>query len=83
MTRLKFLGAAVLLALLASPASAQHMIDEPGMFAFVHPNGDLGIGTSRPPSAARAARQGAQVTGRGDESGFSPRGTEPASSSRP
>ena len=54
MTRLKFLGAAVLLALLASPASAQHMIDEPGMFAFVHPNGDLGIGTSRPPANSMA-----------------------------
>jgi hypothetical protein len=44
MTKIKFLGAAVLLALIASPASAQHMIDEPGMFAFVYPNGDLGIG---------------------------------------
>ena len=54
MTRIKFLGAAVLLALLASPASAQHMIDEPGMFAFVHPNGDLGIGTSRPPANSMA-----------------------------
>jgi hypothetical protein len=30
------------------------MIDEPGMFAFVHPNGDLGIGTSRPPADAMA-----------------------------
>lgn len=54
MTKIKFLGAAVLLALIASPASAQHMIDEPGMFAFVHPNGDLGIGTSRPPANAMA-----------------------------
>ena len=54
MTKIKFLGAAVLLALIASPASAQHMIDEPGMFAFVHPNGDLGIGTSRPPADAMA-----------------------------
>jgi hypothetical protein len=48
------LGAAVLLALIASPASAQHMIDEPGMFAFVHPNGDLGIGSSRPAVDAMA-----------------------------
>ncbi|MBN8991109.1 MAG: hypothetical protein J0H42_22915 [Rhizobiales bacterium] len=55
MTKIKFLGAAVLLALIASPASAQsHMIDEPGMFAFVYPNGDLGIGTSRPPADAMA-----------------------------
>jgi hypothetical protein len=54
MTGIKFLGAAGLLALIASPASAQHMIDEPGMFAFVHPNGDLGIGSSRPPADAMA-----------------------------
>ena len=54
MTGIKFFGAAVLLALIASPASAQHMIDEPGMFAFVHPNGDLGIGSSRPPANAMA-----------------------------
>jgi len=55
MTRIKFLGAAVLLALIASPASAQpHMIDEPGMFAFAYPNGDLGIGTSRPAADAMA-----------------------------
>jgi hypothetical protein len=49
MTGIKFLGAGILLALIASRASAQPVIDEPGMFAFVHPNGDLGIGTSRPP----------------------------------
>jgi hypothetical protein len=54
MTKIKFLGAAILLALIASPASAQHMIDEPGMFAFVYPNGDLGIGSSRPPAASMA-----------------------------
>ena len=45
MTKIKFLSAAaVLSALIVSPASAQHMIDEPGMYAFYHPNGDLGIG---------------------------------------
>lgn len=55
MTGIKFLSAAILLALIASPASAQqHMIDEPGMFAFAYPNGDLGIGTSRPPANAMA-----------------------------
>ena len=42
MTRIPFFGAAVALsALFASHASAQHMIDEPGMYAFYHPNGDL------------------------------------------
>jgi len=55
MTAIKLFGAAVLLALIASPTSAQqHMIDEPGMFAFVYPNGDLGLGTSRPPADAMA-----------------------------
>ena len=48
MTRIPFFGAAVALsALFASHASAQHMIDEPGMYAFYHPNGDLGIGHDR------------------------------------
>ena len=55
MTKLKFLGAAALLSvLIGSPASAQHMIDEPGMYAFYHPNGDLGIGSARTPVDARA-----------------------------
>ena len=56
MTTIRFLGVATALALLAvsSPASAQHMIDEPGMFAFFHPNGDLGIGSARPPIEAQA-----------------------------
>ena len=54
MTKIKFFGAAVLLALIASPASALNMIEEPGMFAFVYPNGDLGLGTSRPPADSMA-----------------------------
>jgi hypothetical protein len=55
MTTLKLLAAAaVMSAFTVSSASAQHMIDEPGMFAFVHPNGDLGIGSSRPAADAQA-----------------------------
>jgi len=55
MIRIKLLGAAVgLSVLIVSPASAQHMIDEPGMFAFYHPNGDLGIGSARSPIDAQA-----------------------------
>ena len=55
MTRISFFGAITAVsALIASPASAQHMLDEPGMFAFYRPNGDLGIGSSRPPAEARA-----------------------------
>ena len=55
MTRIKLLGAAVgLSVLIVSPASAQHMIDEPGMYAFYHANGDLGIGSARLPIHAHA-----------------------------
>ncbi len=49
MTMFKFLGsAAILSAFIATPALAQHMIEEPGLYAFYHPNGDLGIGSARP-----------------------------------
>jgi hypothetical protein len=48
-------AAAILAATVASPASAQQAIDEPGMFAFYHPNGDLlHTGSSRPPADAQA-----------------------------
>ena len=59
MTRLKFLGAvAMLSALVATPALAERMIDEPGMYAFYHPNGDLGIAATPPAEAMAAARDG-------------------------
>jgi hypothetical protein len=62
MTRFKFLAAAAILsALSATPAMAQHMIDEPGLFAFFHPNGDLGIASTRSPADAMAS-----VPGNGD-----------------
>jgi hypothetical protein len=54
MTTFKLLGAAIFSTLIATSASAQHMIDEPGMFAFVYPNGDLGFGAARSPNAALA-----------------------------
>jgi len=55
MTRFKLLGTVAILSLLsATPALAQHMIDEPGMFAFTYPMGDLGIGPSRPAADAMA-----------------------------
>jgi hypothetical protein len=54
-----FVGAiAILTTFAATPALAQHMIDEPGMYAFYHPNGDLGIASSRPADAMAAARDG-------------------------
>jgi hypothetical protein len=56
MTRTKLLGAAAILsAFIATPALAQHMIDEPGMYAFYHPNADLGIGSTRPAADAMAS----------------------------
>jgi hypothetical protein len=56
MTPFKFLGAvAILSAFIATPALAQHMIEEPGLFAFYHPNGDLGIGSARPAAEAMAS----------------------------
>ena len=58
MTRFKLLATAAILSLLtATPALAQHMIDEPGMFAFTYPMGDLGIASSRPPADAMAMMQ--------------------------
>jgi hypothetical protein len=49
MTTFKFFGAlAILSALNAAPALAQHMIDEPGMYAFYHPNGDPNAGSPAP-----------------------------------
>ena len=49
MTTFKFFGAlAILSALTAAPALAQHMIDEPGMYAFYHPNGDPNAGSPAP-----------------------------------
>ena len=55
MNRFKLPGTVAILSLLsATPAPAQHMIDEPGMFAFTYPMGDLGIGSSRPPAGAMA-----------------------------
>jgi hypothetical protein len=55
MTTFKFFGAlAILSAFNAAPALAQHMIDEPGMYAFYHPNGDPNTGTASVPAAATA-----------------------------
>ncbi|MBO4226489.1 hypothetical protein [Bradyrhizobium neotropicale] len=48
MIRFRLFGvAAYVAASMASPAAA-HVVDEPGIEAFVHPNSDLGIGMSKP-----------------------------------
>jgi hypothetical protein len=52
MTTFKFFGAlAILSAFNAAPALAQHMIDEPGMYAFYHPNGDPNTAAPAPADA--------------------------------
>jgi hypothetical protein len=59
MTTFQILGAAALLsALSAAPALAQHMIDEPGMYAFYHPNGDPNAGTAPADAMALAPPRG-------------------------
>jgi hypothetical protein len=55
MTKYSLLAAAILVsAASATPVLAQPVIDEPGAFAFYHPNGDLGLGSSWPSSAMAA-----------------------------
>jgi hypothetical protein len=67
MTRFVFVGvAAILSTATATPVFAQAVIQEPGAYAFYHPNGDLGIGSA--PSQRR------DVVGRGtaDALAFAP-----------
>ncbi len=59
MTKFKFFGAAAFLsALIATPTLAQRMIEEPGAYAFVHPDGDLGIGSAPADALAMAPLRG-------------------------
>jgi hypothetical protein len=57
MSMIKFglLGAAAILSMAATPVFAQPTISEPGAFAFYHPDGDLGIGSSPPAADAMAS----------------------------
>jgi hypothetical protein len=56
MTRFKIYGAlAILSALVATPALAQRMIEEPGMYAFYHPNGDPNTVSAAPADAMAMA----------------------------
>jgi hypothetical protein len=51
MSKSKIFAVAVILsATFAAPAFAE-VISEPGNFAFFYPNGDLGLGSSRPADA--------------------------------
>jgi hypothetical protein len=60
MINFKVLGvAAILSAVLAGPVFAQAAIQEPGEFAFYHPNGDLlHAGSGEPGGAVASARTG-------------------------
>ena len=52
MTTFKLFSAALVLsAAAAAPVAAQQAIQEPGAYAFYHPNGDLGLGSTRPADA--------------------------------
>jgi hypothetical protein len=53
MTTFKLFGAALILsAAVAAPVAAQQAIQEPGAYAFYHPNADvLNAGSSRPADA--------------------------------
>ena len=62
MTSFKLIGAAAIASvLLATPALAQRMLDEPGSFAFTYPMGDLGIASARAPADAMAMVPGGRV----------------------
>jgi hypothetical protein len=55
MRTFKLVSAAMMLsALAATPALAQAAIQEPGAYAFYHPNGDLGLGSRRADNMALA-----------------------------
>jgi hypothetical protein len=65
MTSLKLFGAALILSVIAVvPASAQQAIDEPGSYAFYHPNADVlnaGAGGRAPSNAMAQSLRGGHV----------------------
>ena len=66
MTKFKLFGAALIVsAAIATPALAERLevIQEPGLYAFYHPNGDLSLGASRPTEAMAQSSRGGDVAG--------------------
>ena len=65
MTSFKLFGAALVLSAIAmAPVSAQEAIQEPGSYAFYHPNADVLNAGSRAPSSAMAqSLRGGDVAG--------------------
>jgi hypothetical protein len=69
MLKYRIFGAALILsAAVATPALAE-VIQEPGNYAFFYPNGDLGLGYSRPANAPANAMASQPVRG-GDLGGM-------------
>jgi hypothetical protein len=64
MTTLKLFSAALILsAAVATPVAAQQAIQEPGAYAFYHPNGDvLNAGSTRPADAMASQLSGMQMS---------------------
>jgi hypothetical protein len=63
MTTFKLFSVALILAAaVAAPVAAQEAIQEPGNYAFYHPNGDLRIGSTRP-ADAMASQLGGDMAG--------------------
>jgi len=57
MTRYKLIAAALLLSTIAvAPVSAQQVVDEPGTFAFYHPDADV-LNDGRPTTGAAVSVQ--------------------------
>ena len=64
MTRFKLVSAALILAAaVATPVAAQEAIQEPGNYAFYHPNGDVLNAGSRRPADAMASQLPRDVAG--------------------
>jgi hypothetical protein len=55
MTSFKLLGAALIVAAIVAPASAQQAISEPGAYSFYHPNNDVLNGGAPTPESGMAA----------------------------
>jgi hypothetical protein len=65
MTTFKLFSAALILtAAVATPVAAQQVIQEPGNYAFYHPNGDvLNAGSTRSADALASQRSGGDFAG--------------------
>jgi hypothetical protein len=62
MTKFKFLGAvAIVAALTATPALAEPMNQEPGLYSFYHPNSDPNVGPASAGAMAMVPLRGHEV----------------------